>query len=317
MKDESQYISVAGSPLELITMEKSKLRGINADMLLNVIFYEATFHGKRLCVIKVKDEKRYSPLKYKRLTLQIEEITHLPVVLLLESLPYYERERLISQGAYFIVSDKYAFLPTLIVNVRSKRETKKPTRLTPAAQYILLYYLLQEKEHVFTIVEFEKLVPYNYLAIARGVVVLEETGLCKVEVDQTGTKHIQFDTSKKQLWDKALNYLFSPIKKIVYLDTKPNTDLAVSGMNALSHYSHLNPSQYGSFAVWDRDFDKYITEYNEIEGLYTVEIWRYPVSIPHNKEKYVDKLSLYLSLKDSPDPRVEKELEIMLEELKW
>jgi len=33
--------------------------------------------------------------------------------------------------------------------------------------------------------------------------------------------------------------------------------------------------------------------------------------------KVVDKLSLYLSMKDDPDPRIEKELEIMIEEMKW
>ena len=31
----------------------------------------------------------------------------------------------------------------------------------------------------------------------------------------------------------------------------------------------------------------------------------------------VDKLSLYLSMKDEPDARIEKELEIMIEEMKW
>lgn len=94
-------------------------------------------------------------------------------------------------------------------------------------------------------------------------------------------------------------------------------ELSISGINALANYTHLNPSKYGSVAVWDRYFKKYINEYNKIEGQYAIEIWRCPTSNPFNQEKYVDKLSLYLSLRDNPDPRVEKELEFMIEELKW
>ena len=318
MKNCKQCISVVGSPISLNLIEKSRLKGINADMLLNITFYDTIFNGERLCLIKIKDEKRYTPLKYRRLTQQIEEIVNIPVILLLNSLEYHGRERLISQGVYFIISDKYAFLPTLVMNVRSKRKTKKTAKLTPAAQYVLLHYLLHEKNNVFTIVELETLIPYNYLAIARAVVILEELELCKVEIYQSGTKHIQFDISKKTLWSKAQAYLFSPIKKTVYSDDTPNENLATSGVNALSYYSCLNPEQYGSVAVWDRDFDRYIKKYNEIEGLYTIEVWKYPVSIPYKKGGYVDKLSLYLSLKNNPDPRIEKELEIILEELeKW
>ena len=67
------------------------------------------------------------------------------MVVILDSLSYYERERLINQGVYFVISDKYAFLPSLIVNVQAKKKVKNPARLTPAAQYVLLYYLLSEK----------------------------------------------------------------------------------------------------------------------------------------------------------------------------
>jgi hypothetical protein len=52
---------------------------------------------------------------------------------------------------------------------------------------------------------------------------------------------------------------------------------------------------------------------NPIEGDFCVEIWQYP-PIPTDKE-YVDKLSLVLSLQDDHDPRVEKEVELIIEKL--
>ena len=56
-------------------------------------------------------------------------------VLFGDSLIYTQRERLINQGVYFIISDKYAFLPSLIVNAQLKKK-EKLNRLTPVAQYL-------------------------------------------------------------------------------------------------------------------------------------------------------------------------------------
>jgi hypothetical protein len=59
-------------------------------------------------------------------------------------------------------------------------------------------------------------------------------------------------------------------------------------------------------------------KFNEVEGLYKIEVWKYPTTMPFLSNKnVVDKLSLYLSMKDEPDARIEKELEIMIEEMKW
>jgi hypothetical protein len=52
--------------------------------------------------------------------------------------------------------------------------------------------------------------------------------------------------------------------------------------------------------------------------LNTIELWKYPTTMPYLlNHDVVDKLSLYLSMKDNPDARIEKELEIMIEEMKW
>ena len=57
---------------------------------------------------------------------------------------------------------------------------------------------------------------------------------------------------------------------------------------------------------------------NDIEGRYTIEIWKYPTCMPHQPNtKIVDKLSLYLSMKDDPDARIEKELEELIENMPW
>lgn len=313
----SDYLSILGIRTELIPIKRNQLQGLNADMLLRFAYYTAVFNGQPLCVIKPKrNNEAITPLKYRKMTEQVETVVGMPVAVSLDSLAYFERERLIKQGVYFVISDDYAFLPSLIVNAKVRKATKSD-KLLPASQYILLYYLLS-KEAEFTIKDLENKTPYNYVALARAVTNLEDCKLCYTETDNTRTKIIRFKETKRELWEKAQNYLVSPVKKTVYCDSIEESRFSVSGVNALSHYSHLNPEQYGSFAIWEKMFNPLEGDYNEIEGLYSVEVWKYPTTIPYRPENgIVDKLSLFLSMKDDPDSRIEKELEIMIEEMIW
>lgn len=317
----SNLISILGVPIKLILMQRDRLRGINTDMFLRFSFYLMEFNNQLLCVMQAKNEQdSLTPLKYKQITKQVEIVVGIPVVVILDSLTYYERERLINQGVYFIISDKYAFLPSLIVNVKAKKKDKNPIRLIPAAQYLLLYYLLSEKpKEEYTIKDLEQIMPYNYVALARAVTNLEDCKLCSTEIkDSTGIKYIRFGSDKRELWAKAQNYLSSPVKKVLFCNAVPEGSYSISGINALSQYSHLNPEQYETKAIWDKLFNSSGDQFNEVEGLYKIEIWKYPTTMSSlSNHKVVDKLSLYLSMKDEPDARIEKELAIMIEEMKW
>ena len=314
----SRIISILGIQTELVPFQQNKLKGLNADLLLRFVYYATVFNHKDLCIIQSKNNESVTPLKYRKITEQIENITGMPVVILIESLPYWERERLIGQGVYFIVSDKYAFLPSLIANVRVKEKELRPSGLMPVAQYLLLYQLSENQSTEFTIRQLEAIMPYNYVALARAIVNLDDLQLCQTQKDDTGTKIICFEQNKSELWEKAQKYLFSPVKKIIYSDILPDNNFKISGINALAHYSHLNPEQYETFAIWDRDFTDLSVRFNEIEGFYKIELWKYPPFMPCSAgSMFVDKLSLYLSLKDEPDARVEKELEILIEKMSW
>jgi hypothetical protein len=317
----SNIISILGIQTELTPIQRDKLRGINADMFLRFSFYTMKFNNQSLCAIKTKNKQHsLTPLKYKQITKQAEILVGMPVIVILDSLTYYERERLINQGVYFIISDKYAFLPSLIANVQAKKKVKNPLKLTPAAQYVLLYYLLsEESKEEYTIKDLEQIMPYNYLALARAVANLEDCKLCSTEIkDNTGIKHIQFGDYKRELWTKAQSYLSSPVKKVMYCDAIPEGNFCISGVNALSQYSHLNSEEYETHAIWDKIFNPSGAQFNEVEGLCKIEIWKYPTTMPFlSNQNVVDKLSLYLSMKDEPDARIEKELEIIIEEMKW
>ncbi|UVV58175.1 hypothetical protein NXY28_18035 [Bacteroides thetaiotaomicron] len=104
-----------------------------------------------------------------------------------------------------------------------------------------------------------------------------------------------------------------------YTDDDLPDNLMTSGINALSHYSHLNPEERRTVAILDRDFKKMVSEglkVDDMEGKHCIEVWIYhPRMFPDTE--YVDKLSLYLSLRHDTDARVEGELEYIIKTIKW
>ena len=93
----------------------------------------------------------------------------------------------------------------------------------------------------------------------------------------------------------------------------------VGGINALSHYSALNPERMQTKVIYDPEFRKAkeagaLPELNILDGSTRIEVWKYPPVI-EKVDGFVDRLSLVLSLGEDDDPRVEKEIELMIDRL--
>lgn len=123
------------------------------------------------------------------------------------------------------------------------------------------------------------------------------------------------------------NLLVSPVLKRVYVDEKP-ADLVMlrSNESALTEFSDMNPSRQEFYAIEKIVFyglqkNKVLVNFNENEGQYCLEVWKYnPLTLigemPDNR-MIVDPLSLYLSLKDSYDERIQMALEQIIEKFIW
>ena len=57
---------------------------------------------------------------------------------------------------------------------------------------------------------------------------------------------------------------------------------------------------------------------NEFDGNIIIEAWKSPpVTIIDTQSEWVDKLSLAISLRDEQDPRVEGEVERLINDMAW
>ena len=309
-------VKVAGKVLALSPMKKEELKGIPIDTKLKFQFYRATFKENAFCLLETKKEENHASLDCLRLAERLTNILHWPVVFLFRNLQFVERNRLIDRGVYFIVSDKFAFLPFLIINYKETTH-KKAEGLSSVAQYILLYHLQIDDMNGWSMADMGEKLPYTYVTISRAFKNLEELRLCKIEMDENRVKRIFFEGTKKEVWERSLPYLKNPIKKKLYCDDIV-TDLPFTkgGVTALAHYTSLNPDETKTYVMdakgyKDLQHNSIFVNRNDVEGNIIIEIWNYP---PLHQD-YADPLSLYLTLRDDRDPRTEKELEIMINKL--
>lgn len=313
----NKSVTIAGKTLPLRLMERNELRGVFTDALLSFSFYDVEYMGNRFVLLESRTANRLTPMQCKKLTANLSAVLGRPCVMMFGQLASYERNRYIEQGVYFIVSGKYVYLPFLLINARDSVPINKE-RLQPAAQYLLLYHLQNKSLESCTLLDLEELLPYKYLAISRAVRQLEATMLVDVDVSTNGTKSIFFRKEGKTLWEEAEPLMQNPVKTAWYADEEVSLGFT-GGINALSLYSDLNPERTQTKVIYDADFKKSrdmgkLPDLNRMEGRTRIEVWKYPPVVPAGQST-VDRLSLALSLREDKDPRVEKEVELMIKKL--
>ena len=315
-------VIISGRPIELNERSKAQMKGISIGNSLSYKFFDGDFHGLPLLFA---EPKRNIPTP-RILSITANELTEkfgLPVVFILDECPAYERQRLIDKEVYFVVSDKYAHLPMLVANERL-RKTKLAKGLTPVAQFLLLFHLQVESLEGRAARDIEKKVPYSYASITLGITCLADLGICRKVADGSKRKVLHFQEKGRQLWDKVQSLLIDPVEQRVCCDEFLSEEhFPVCGINALAHYTMLNPDS-GKMIMMSAKKLRELTSSgalvrpNEYDGEVLIEAWKYPsVVIKEESPNWVDKLSLALSLRGDSDPRVESEVERLIDEMVW
>ncbi len=314
-------VIISGRPIELKERSKAQMKGISIGNSLSYKFFDGDFHGLSLLFAEPKGNIP-SP---RILSITANELTEkfgLPVVFILDECPAYERQRLIDKEVYFVVSDKYAHLPMLVANERL-RKTKLAKGLTPVAQFLLLFHLQVESLEGRAARDMEKKVPYSYASITLGITCLADLGICQKLADGSKRKVLHFHEKGRQLWDNVQSLLFDPVEQRLYCDEFLSEEhFPVCGINALAHYTMLNPDSEKMIMMSAKQLRELtssgaLIRPNEYDGDVLIEAWKYPPVVKEETPNWVDKLSLALSLREDSDPRVEGEIERLIDEMGW
>lgn len=301
----------------------------------------------RTVLLAIADDQRHTPAVLESLTNRLQSASNAEVVYTTAGLTATDRKRLIERGISFLVPDFQLFLPARgVVDLRENYQAEQPAvvqHLSPSTQAMLLAALLRPSEcgrtgdadplmypgwtREWVPAEVARSLGYSPMTATRAVRELVAAGIVEQFKPKRGHQVITMVDGHRASWERALPLLRSPVMRTVWVrdalwvrDLLAMRRMRVAGESALSKMSDLAEPRTKVVAIDSNGWTSAnVQRYEKTpagSGEYEVQIWRYDPRI-HRKAKTVDPLSLYLSLQDNPDERVQGALEQMMEALPW
>ena len=277
-------------------------------------FHEMKILGNLCILIEVIDQAPGIDTIKKHIN-RIEKITNHQIVLYYKKITRYRRKSLIENNIPFIIEDGQIFLPFLGMHLKKMEDSvqKEMKKFTPSAQIAYLYFFYN-KETVLNATDFSKIFGWTLMTASRALNDLYTAKLLTYEIrGKTGRSKEYTRIFGPDYFKIGSVLLNSPVKRVVYVKTPPKKSY-VAGLEALADLSMLNPPNYKVRAIYEEYFvsEDLETIANEDiindERLVELQIWGYDPKL-FTKKDIVDRVSLYASLKEENDERIEQALE--------
>lgn len=257
-----------------------------------------------------------------------------PVIYGVSDTAAYNRKRLIDQGIAFVVPGKQLYLPFAALDLRESfapnRQATKATLGACAQQLVLLKCASRWQAKVSAQARADQL-GVSKMTVSRAYKELIDLGLAHIE-GSTRLGTLEFEAGGHELWQMALGYLTNPVKQQVSIsasDCDRHQDLFrfEAGEWTLAQKGMLgSPDQRCVAVAWaDWAGIKKLTGIRELEHKENesvqVQLWRYEPGFMQgdglnleysDSPAIVDPLSLYLSLRNETDERIQMALEDLL-----
>jgi hypothetical protein len=246
------------------------------------------------------------------------------IVFVCPKLTAYNRKRLVQHKVPFIVPGNQMYLPMWGIDFREhfRRLREAPETLSPSAQVLFIHALLHAGENVLTPRGAASSLGYSAMTMTRAFNELAVTHL--VEVSPSGKeRHLRLAATPRDVWTKAQPLLRTPVKKRICTErTRVAPGGHTAGLAALAEYTMLAPPPRSTVALSQkrwlalRQETQFVEVPEQDANALEIEVWSYsPAQFADGD--LVDPLSLYLSLRDTNDERVEASLEELMEQVKW
>jgi DNA-binding MarR family transcriptional regulator len=258
-----------------------------------------------------------SPLATAKQLAQLATLLDRPVVLVESSIPSWRRHRLIERRVAFVAPSTQLYLPPLGIDLRDAIRTdphvaQADDPFAPATQVVLLDLLLGDLDRGHEPDTIAQRLGYSPMSISRAARALERANL--IERPKHGrTRYLRLRGAPKDVWERAQPRLVSPVRARYVAPKQANVDALDAGETALASRSMLAPPPMRSVAVsstaWANHEAHHATPLRaaalDEPGSVVVEVWTYPPECL-SQGASVDPLSLYLSLRDHDDARIER-----------
>lgn len=256
-----------------------------------------------------------SPMQLAKHQVKMVEAFHHPVVFALDNVASYNISRLTHAKVDFIVPEKLIFIPSLLIVIRELKSSIKamPEKMPPVVQMLVLYHLEKVSINGLTASEIAALTGFAYPTVNVALRWLVHNDIISLVGGKQ--KHVQITVDRMEFWNKSLPLMSSPVERILFADIKA-VDGLMAGETAMGHYTMLAEPATQTIAIDKATAKKNAGLMNKEYGDIKVEVWKYPPTLL-SEDECVDRLSLYLCMKDNEDERIQIECDTLIEEMRW
>ena len=301
----SNYIEkVVGAEVQIEPLDKAKKQALPVLITNAYQLLQCQLLGAEVSLMVCKDANA-TPMQLKKHCAIVERALEMHAAVVLPEVKPYNMKRLVDARVNTIVPGRQLFLPSLLMDLRVQRNPVdmqgKP--MPVMAQVVVLYHLQKHSLNGMSAQPIAELMGVSYPNINRAVKWLADNRF--VELSPGREKQMRFISEGKELWEQALPVLQSPIERVLRTDRM--LDAYVCGEEALAELTMLAEPQERHWAITKQETQQLGAELHKEFGEHVVEVWRYNPKLM-GENGMVDRLSLYLSLRDTEDERVRKEV---------
>ena len=263
----------------------------------------------------------------------IEKVTDRVVIYVSETMTSVERRSLIDNHVNFIAIGRQFFAPELAMDLREafkfrKQAANEESELSPATQAMLIQLLFDKSafqpDTLYTADTLMGSYRYSRVTLSKAISELRAAELLSLVSEKDfSTRLYKLKYSHSKTYEKALLVMRNPIKKTVWVNRVPplKNGICYAGETALSEYTMLAAGSQPVFAMTQKVFTQMLNnnEFKKVTHIdrakATVEIWTY--RSPKAETHVADEISLYLTLKEDKDERVQLALNELKEQHTW
>lgn len=278
-------------------------------------------------LMAARGDEALRPLQLLKDAERIEQLSAQVAIVVARSLPPYARKRLVEHRRGFVIPHAHAYLPSmLLASTAHPSPSPAPavTRMSPATQAVFLRLLYARSRVTEAVTHAPQRMAYSPMTMSRAIAELEALGLVRSELSGR-EKQARFEAPWEEIWTQALPYLRTPVRKripVAEAELVGHGSLQLAGISALARFSDLSEPRIPVYALHvpfsiaknpPRRMPQAIED--EDEAAAVVELWSYAPLRETAPLPTVDRLSLYLSLREETDVRVQAALKHMQEEI--
>ena len=288
--------------------------------------YNGSLIGQQLFWAKVNEQDDWTPDQLQKQSKQLQKLLNAQLVFVIDRLTSWNRKRLIEKRIAFAQPFKQLYIPKLLIQLgdiaqNSLQVEDAIEKFSAPAQFAVLYHLQVQSIESKSFQQLAEQLQYSAMTITRVAYELKRAKLLRVKGEDR-KKTLIFDVHGKELWEKAQSKLASPVREQWFTDELSFVkNLQLAGDTALAEYTLLAEATQKTYAIGKDEFRFFKTssafkQLDKKNGSFKIEVWLYnPYLLSKTKE--VDKLSLYLSMRNQTDERVKRSLDDLLNEMQW